>query len=271
MNSARGRTRRRARPRAAARARARRRPQRAQHARRRRRRWRARRADPAAPRRRPGRLVLLYPFVASPFFTYQIGAPVARARPDRALAHLPRRLRRHGLAGADDGRRARRLHGRDLRHAAARRRSASAGRGGSRCRSRSSIATAVRDRGRLALGAHRGHLHDHDHARDRRRLLLPGAAELHRLQRLPGLQQGRRAGAARHRLPRAGALLLSRAGCALAGYFFVRHLRARAVRHRPAGHPRQPAPHACAGLTTSPRTASRPTRWRACSPRSAAC
>ena len=36
--------------------------------------------------------------------------------------------------------------------------------------------------------------------------------------------------------------------CALAGYFFVKHLVARAFRHRAAGHPRQPAPHAGAGL-----------------------
>ena len=42
------------------------------------------------------------PGVATPFFTYQIGAPVAGARPDRAVAHLPRRLGRHGLAGADE-------------------------------------------------------------------------------------------------------------------------------------------------------------------------
>ena len=56
-----------------------------------------------------GAFVLLFPFVATPFITFQIGAAVARARPHRAVAHLPRRLRRHGLAGADDGRRHRRL------------------------------------------------------------------------------------------------------------------------------------------------------------------
>ena len=42
--------------------------------------------------------------------------PGAGARPDRAVAHLPRRLWRHGLARADDRRRSRRLHGGDLRH-----------------------------------------------------------------------------------------------------------------------------------------------------------
>jgi branched-chain amino acid transport system permease protein len=41
------------------------------------------------------------------------------------------------------------------------------------------ICVALRRADRLAVGAHRGHLHDHDHARDRRRVLLPGAAELH--------------------------------------------------------------------------------------------
>ena len=112
------------------------------------------------------------------------------------------RLRRHGLAGADDGGRHRRLHGRDLRVPAARRRSAWAGRGGWPCCWRSRSRHARRHVHRLALGAHRGHLHDHDHAGDRRGLLLPGPAELLDLQRLPGLPAGRAAGRARRRLAR---------------------------------------------------------------------
>ena len=175
--------------------------------------------------------------------------PVARARPDRAVAHLPRRLRRHGVAGADDGRRPRRLPGRDLRHQQHRRRSAWAGRGGWRSPFALVARDAVRRRRRLALGAHRGHLHDHDHARDRRRLLLPRAAELHRLQRLPGLQPGsrRRRSSASTCASRCRSTS-SRSACALAGYFFVKLPGPRAVRRRAAGHPRQPAPHARARL-----------------------
>ena len=172
---------------------------------------------------------------------------VAGARPDRALAHLPRRLRRHDLAGADDGRRHGRLCPRRARHQQRRRdqpRLAVVGGdpGG---------ALHLRPRGdadRLAVGAHRRHLHDHDHAGDRRRLLLPGAAELQRLQRLPGPARDLPAQGAGHRLARPGAVLLPRARLR-AGRLRRRPLgRAGAVRHRPAGHPRQPAAHERARL-----------------------
>jgi hypothetical protein len=48
--------------------------------------------------------------------------------------------------------------------------------------------------------------------------------------------------------------------CALAGLLRRQDAGARAVRRGAAGHPRQPAAHARAGLTTSMRTASRPMR-----------
>ena len=60
--------------------------------------------------------VLVYPLVATPFFTFQIGAQsLALGLIALSLTFLGR-LRRHGLARADDGGRDRRLHGRDLRH-----------------------------------------------------------------------------------------------------------------------------------------------------------
>ena len=153
--------------------------------------------------------VLAYPFFATPFFTFQIGAQSPRARVDRALAHLPRRLRRHGVARADDRRGLRRVSARDLRHQQ---------RGGdkprlavvARARVRADARDDSRGRNRLALGAHRRHLHDHDHARRRRRVLLPRAAELHAVQRLPGLQQARCTDRFRHRLRAADGVLLSR-------------------------------------------------------------
>ena len=46
---------------------------------------------------------------------------------------------------------------------------------------------------------------------------------------------------------------------------------ARAVRRRPAGHPRQPAPDGSRSAITSPRIGSPRTPSPACSPRSAAC
>ncbi len=127
---------------------------------------------------------------------------VARARTDRALAHVPRRLRRDGVARADDHRGDRRLHGRRSSARAAPPRSASAGRGGSR------VPIGLVDRGgvrhlhRLALGPHRRHLHHHDHARDRRRVLLPHAAELQRVQRLPGAAEDLSAEVSRPQLAR---------------------------------------------------------------------
>ena len=50
--------------------------------------------------------LLVYPWVASPFFTFQIAAQSLVLGLDRALAHVPRGLRRHGLALADDRSRA---------------------------------------------------------------------------------------------------------------------------------------------------------------------
>ena len=134
---------------------------------------------------------------------------VARPGPDRALAHLPRRLRRDDLAGADDGGRHGRLRPRRARHQQRRRdqpRLALVG-------GHPGGALHLRpggDADRLAVGAHRRHLHDHDHAGDRRRLLLPGAAELQRLQRLPGAARDLPAQGAGHRLARPGAVLLPR-------------------------------------------------------------
>jgi hypothetical protein len=71
---------------------------------------------------------------------------------------------------------------------------------------------AVRHADRLALGAHRGHLHDHDHAGHRRGVLLPGAAELQHLQRLPGAARAEGAVVLGRELARPGALLLPGAG-----------------------------------------------------------
>ena len=82
--------------------------------------------------------LLLLPFVATPFFTFQVARAVAGARPDRAVADLPRRLRRHGVAGADDGGRHRRLRARDPRHQQQRRDQPRLAVVGSRCRSRCS-------------------------------------------------------------------------------------------------------------------------------------
>ena len=91
---------------------------------------------------------------------------VAGAGPDRPVAHLPRRLRRHDFARADDGGGHRGLHGGDLRRSRERRHEhqpglavVAGGAGGARHRH------GVRRVHRLALGAHRGHLHHHDHAR----------------------------------------------------------------------------------------------------------
>ena len=119
-------------------------------------------------------------------------------------------------------------------------------------------ATRLRRRGRLALGAHRGHLHDHDHAR---RSASPSSTWRSRTTRVfNGFQGFSKIAApdrARHRLARAGAVLLRRARLR-AGRLLPRQAPgARAVRRRAAGHPRQPAPHGTRSATTSPRTASR--------------
>ena len=107
---------------------------------------------------------------------------VALYRPDRALADLPRRLRRHRVAGADDGRR---LAGYLV---------AIFGTSSVAAVSLgwpSPLAVVVALTGATLFAAasagcrsRRRHLHDHDHARDRCRVLLSRAAELHHLQRL---------------------------------------------------------------------------------------
>ena len=151
--------------------------------------------------------VLVFPFVASNFFTYQVAAQSLVLGPDRAVADLPGRLRRHGVAGADDGGRHRRLCGGAARQQQLHRRQpelAVVGRGAAGAVHRH----AVRDADRLAVGAHRRHLHDHDHARHRRGVLLPGAAELHAVQRLPGAARTAPAHRAGHRPAPAGAVLL---------------------------------------------------------------
>jgi len=70
-------------------------------------------------------LVVLAFLIAYPghdaVFTYQIGAQALRWVIALSL-HVPRRLRRHDLARADDGGRHRGLHGGDLRHRGHRRR-----------------------------------------------------------------------------------------------------------------------------------------------------
>ena len=190
--------------------------------------------------------VLVYPWVATPFFTYQIGAQALALGPHRALAHVPRRLRGHGLARPDDGRGHRGLHVRHLRHERHRHQPALAVGAGGRARARDR--DGLRHAHRLVLGAHRGHLHDHDHAGDRGGLLLPRPAELLALQRLPGLPErddagGRGDGAARpDHLLLPGALLVARG-------LLLRDLSpAGAVRGGPARHPGQSAAHERARL-----------------------
>ncbi len=102
---------------------------------------------------------------------------------------------------------------------------------------------------RLAVGAHRGHLHHHDHAGDRRRLLLPGAAELQRVQRLPGPARAEAADGLRHRLARSRCRSTSSRWCWRSpATCWCKLGGARALRHRAAGHPRQPAAHERARL-----------------------
>ena len=197
--------------------------------------------------------------------------PVAGSRHDRAVADVPRRLWRHGLPGADDRRRHRRLLRRDLRHQQRRgdqpRLAVVAG----APRSRSLIGHRLRRRARLALGAHRRHLHDHDHAGDRRRVLLLRAAELRALQRLPAASAGSRRRSCSASTGAIRAVLLPRAG-----------LRARPAtsssstwRARPSASRCRPSATirgACArSASTSPRTGSPPMPSPASSPRSAAC
>ena len=139
-----------------------------------------------AARRRARACCSSYPLVASPFFTFQIGAQsLALGMIALSLSFLGgyggmislAQMTVAGIAGYLVA-----IFGSER----AATRSASTGRGGSPCRSRCSIATVVRHADRLAVGAHRGHLHDHDHAGDRRGVPLPRAAELQRVQRLPG-------------------------------------------------------------------------------------
>jgi branched-chain amino acid transport system permease protein len=70
------------------------------------------------------------------------------------------------------------------------------------------VAAGLRHPDRLAVGAHRRHLHHHDHAGHRRGLLLPGAAELQRVQRLPGPARGEAAHRVRRQLAQPHAVLL---------------------------------------------------------------
>ncbi len=127
------------------------------------------------------------------------GIAIAGPRRDRAVADLHGRLRRHRLVGADDGGRHRRLCNGGARHEQQRRDQpglAVVG-GGAVC---AADRRRLRHLHRLAVGAHRWHLHDHDHAGHRRGLLLPGAAELQRLQRLPGPARAEAAHGVRHQL-----------------------------------------------------------------------
>ena len=84
------------------------------------------------------------PFVAIAVLHLPDRRAVAGARADRAVADLPRRLRRHGVAGADDGGRHRRLRGGHLRHQQQRRDQPGLAVVARRCRSRSLIATRLR-------------------------------------------------------------------------------------------------------------------------------
>ena len=204
--------------------------------------------------------VLVYPFGRDAVLHLPDRRPGARARPDRAVAHLPRRLRRHGLAGADDGRRLRRLRGRDLRHQQRRRdqpRLAVVARG-RRSRSRSRRCSppsigwlSVRTEGiytimiTLAIGVAFFYLAQQNYT------VFNG---------FQGFSKVRRAGAARRRLARAGAVLLPRAG-----------LRARRLLLRQATWCARRSASRCRAsattraawtrsATTSPRTASPPMR-----------
>ena len=226
----------------------------------------------AAARRRRSRSCSLFPLVATPFFTFQIGAQaLALGLIALSLTFLGgyggmvslAQMTVAGIAGYMVA-----ILGTSSTDRDQPRLAVVAG-GAARDRHRD------RRRGvhRLALGAHRGHLHDHDHARDRRRLLLPGAAELQRLQRLPGpAARCYPPTRVRHRLARSGAVLLPGAGLR-AGRLLLRHVPgALAVRHRAAGHPRQPAPHERARLQRhrAPRRRLRGRR-RASRPSAACC
>ena len=99
---------------------------------------------------------------------------------DCPVSDVPRGLWRHGEPDPDDCRGACRLHGRDpwaLGHGAGEPRPCVVDHRSGCDRRRD----PVRNARRRARGAHRGHLHNHDHARDRGRLLLFHAAELHDL------------------------------------------------------------------------------------------
>ena len=230
-----------------------------------------RRADPAAPPRRPRRASSLYPFVASPFFTYQIGAQsLALGLIALSLTFLGGYGGMVSLAQMTVAGR-RRLPGRDLRHQQHGERSASAGRGGSRCRFALLGATvfaaavgwlSVRTEGiytimiTLAIGVAFFYLAQQNYT------VFNGFQGLSKIAapELVGIDF-------REPVP----FYFVALGCALGRLLPRQAPGARAVRRRPAGHPRQPAPDGRRSATTSPRTASPRTPSPACSPRSAAC
>ena len=212
--------------------------------------------------------VLAYPWVATPFFTFQIGAQsLALGLIALSLTFLAgyggmvslAQMTVAGIAGyayaifATSAQR----HQPPLAVGAGRRPGPGHRDGGG-------------DPHRLVLGAHRGHLHDHDHAGHRGGVLLPGPAELLALQRLPGLPERADADGPGRRPARAGALLLPRA-LLVARRLLLRGLPpARAVRRRAPGHPRQPAAHERARLQRHRPPGGRLRGGRGRSPRSAA-
>ena len=228
-----------------------------------------------APRRRamsPSSLALVvYPFGRHAVLHLPDRRPVAGARHDRAVAHVPRRLRRHGLAGADDGRRHRRLHGRDLRHAART--------GGDQPRLAVVVAVPIASRSPRCSPRCIGWLSVRTEGIYTIMITLAIGVAFYYLalqnysdlQRLPGLQQVHPPVVLgvdwRSPVPFYYLALF----WALAGYFVVKYLIARAVRHRAAGHPRQPAPHERAGLRRHRAPRRRVRARRPASPRSAAC
>ena len=228
--------------------------------------------DPAAPRRRPRRACVAYPFVASPFFTYQIGAQsLALGLIALSLTFLGgyggmvslAQMTVAGLAGYLVA-----IFG------------------------TSSIAAislgwpwwlAVVVRARAArplFAAAVGWLSVRTEGIYTIMITLAiGVAFFYLAQQnytvfngFQGFSKIARAERLRHRLAASRCRSTSsRSACALAGYFFVKHLVRAPFGVALQGIRDNPRRMACARLSTSPRTASPPTRSPACSPRSAAC
>ena len=112
-----------------------------------------------------------------------------RARSDRVVADVSRRLRRHDFTGADDGGGHCRLRRCDSRRKQRHRNQPELAVVAGRAVCGADSYRVCRGH-RVALGTNRRHLHDHDHARDRRRLFLSSAAELQPVQWVAGFAKG---------------------------------------------------------------------------------